>query len=178
MVLNGHLRDYYKEIKWKGIKMENNYPEGRGKLGAAIALAAEKFVGKNDKSGEPYILHCLEVMNNVKKWNDPELEMAAVLHDIIEDTNITRTDLSGIYGFSKRVCDIVSLVTFPPKCSDDEYMMRILKICDSQDAIKVKMADLEHNSLILRLKGINDKDMARVQKYHKAYYMLKAHLIR
>ena len=41
-----------------------NYPEGRGKLGAAIALAAEQFIGKYDKSGEPYILHCLAVMEN------------------------------------------------------------------------------------------------------------------
>ena len=160
------------------MECDSNYPEGRGKLGAAIALAAQQFIGKYDKSGEPYILHCLAVMDNVKKWNDPELEIAAVLHDIIEDTEITRTDLSDIYRFSERVCDIVSLVTFPPKCSDEDYMMRILKICDSQDAIKVKMADLEHNSLILRLKGINEKDMARVQKYHKAYYILKAHLIK
>ena len=41
-----------------------------GKLGVAIALASELFIGKPDKSGEPYILHCLEVMNNVKKWDD------------------------------------------------------------------------------------------------------------
>ena len=45
-------------------------------LDRAIALAAEKFIGKYDKSGEPYILHCLQVMNNVKKWNDVELEIS------------------------------------------------------------------------------------------------------
>ena len=157
--------------------MGNNYPEGRGKLCSAIALAANKFVGKYDKSGEPYILHCLEVMNNVKKWDDPELEMAAILHDIVEDTDVTFEKLEEM-GFTKRVIDILKLVTFPPKPTLEEYMLQILQICDSQDAIKVKMADLEHNSLILRMKGINEKDMARVQKYHKAYYMLKAHLIR
>ena len=148
----------------------------KGKLSAAIALASEKFEGEIDKSGEPYILHCLAVMDNVKKWNDTELEIAAVLHDIVEDTNITLDDLKRVYGFSDRVCKMIGSVTFP-KCSTDEYLARILNVvCKDQDSIKLKMADLEHNSLILRLKGITDKDMERIKKYHKAYYILKAHL--
>lgn len=156
--------------------MGTNHLEGRGKLGAAIALAAEQFVGKYDKSGEPYILHCLAVMENVKKWDDVELQMAAVMHDIVEDTKITTYDLKNLYGFSQRVCNIISDVTFP-KCSTEEYLSRILNVvCCNQDSIKVKMADLEHNSLILRMKGITDKDMDRLKKYHKAYYILKAHL--
>lgn len=147
-----------------------------GKLGSAIALAAEKFEDKYDKSGEPYILHCLAVMENVKKWDDVELQIAAVLHDIVEDTNITIHDLKNLYGFSQRVCNIIASVTFP-KCTAEEYLSRILNVvCDDQDSIKVKMADLEHNSLILRMKGITDKDMERLKKYHKAYYILKAHL--
>lgn len=147
-----------------------------GKLGSAIALAAEKFEGKYDKSGEPYILHCLAVMENVKKWDDIELQIAAVLHDIVEDTKITIYDLKNLYGFSQRVCNIISAVTFP-KCTTEEYLSRILNVvCNDQDSIKVKMADLEHNSLILRMKGITDKDMERLKKYHKAYYILKAHL--
>lgn len=149
-----------------------------GKLGVAIALASELFIGKPDKSGEPYILHCLEVMNNVKKWEDRELEIAAVLHDVLEDTKVTSTDLKAIYGFSDRVISIVQGVTFKNKCTEEEYFIQILKICENQDQIKVKMADIEHNSLILRMKGITDKDMARSKKYHKAYFMLKAHLVR
>lgn len=146
------------------------------KLSSAISLAAEKFEGQVDKGGDPYILHCLEVMNNVKKWNDTELEIAAVLHDIVEDTKVTITDLKGLYGFSEKVCKIVSLVTFPKKCTDHEYLSRILLICENQDAIKIKMADLEHNSLLLRLKGITPKDLSRMEKYHKAYSILKLHL--
>lgn len=147
-----------------------------GKLGSAIALAAEKFEGKSDKSGEPYILHCLAVMENVKKYDDIELQIAAVLHDIVEDTNVTIYDLKNLYGFSKRVCDIISDVTFP-KCTTDEYLARILNVvCKSQDSIKLKMADIEHNSLVLRLKGIADSDMERTKKYHTAYYILRAHL--
>lgn len=156
----------------------SNYPEGRGKLGAAIALAAEQFIGKYDKSGEPYILHCLAVMENVKKYDDVELQIAAVLHDIVEDTKITLYDLEHLYGFTKRVCKMISDVTFKKGCTDEEYMAQILRICESQDSIKLKMADLEHNSLILRLKGITEKDQARTKKYHTAYFILKAKLMR
>ena len=153
------------------------YLEIKGKLGSAIAIAAEQFIGKYDKSGEPYILHCLAVMENVKKYEEDELMIAAVLHDIVEDTKITLYDLEHLYGFTKRVCKMISDVTFKKGCTDEEYMAQILRICDSQDSIRLKMADLEHNSLILRLKGINEKDQARMKKYHTAYYILRAHLI-
>ena len=47
-----------------------------------------------------------------------------------------------------------------------------------RDAIKVKMADLEHNSLILRMKGIRRKDLDRIEKYQRSYFILKNHLER
>ena len=141
-------------------------------LANAIALAAEKFVDIYDKSGQPYILHCIQVMENVRKWGDVELEIAAILHDIIEDTDLTAFDLLDM-GYSKRVVDIVSLVSFEKGCN---YEARILEICNNQDAIKVKMADLEHNSMILRMKGISRKDLDRIEKYHRAYFVLAGHL--
>lgn len=141
-------------------------------LDTAIALAASKFVGVFDKSGEPYILHCLQVMQNVKKYNDVELEIAAVLHDIVEDTDISFDDLEE-RGYSPRVIKIIKHVTREDEISYDD---EIARICNDQDSIKVKMADLEHNSSILRLKGIRQKDLERIQKYHKAYFILQAHL--
>ncbi len=141
-------------------------------LDAAIALAASKFVGVFDKSGEPYILHCLQVMQNVKKYNDVDLEIAAVLHDIVEDTDITFQDLEDL-GYSPRVIKIIKHVTREDNISYDN---EIARICNDQDSIKVKMADLEHNSSILRLKGIRQKDLERIQKYHKAFFILQAHL--
>ena len=141
-------------------------------LDRAIALASEKFVGIYDKSGEPYILHCLQVMNNVKKYNDVELQIAAVLHDIVEDTDITFDNLEEL-GYSPRVIKIIKHVTREDGVSYDD---EIARICNDQDSIKVKMADLEHNSSILRLKGIRQKDLERIQKYHRAYFILEAHL--
>lgn len=141
-------------------------------LDSAIALAATTFQGIYDKSGKPCILHCIQVMENVSKWNDVDLQIAAMLHDIIEDTPIDEKQLLEM-GYSPRVVSIISAVTFPKGCDYDD---KILEICNDQDAIKVKMADLEHNSQILRMKGISRKDLDRIQKYHKAYFILSNHL--
>jgi len=46
-------------------------------------------------------------------------------------------------------------------------------VMSNQDAIKVKMADLRHNSDIRRLKGVTEKDIARVAKYHQFYLELQ-----
>lgn len=141
-------------------------------LDNAIALAANSFEGEYDKGGEPYILHCIQVMENVRKWNDVDLQIAAILHDIIEDTEITAENLLEM-GYSPRVVKIIEAVTFPKDC---DYDAKILEICNDQDAIKVKMADLEHNSLILRMKGIRRKDLDRIEKYQRSYFILKNHL--
>lgn len=187
LVIKSDIEYYIKQIQYqinkiieKREKMGKSNLENKelaGKLGEAIALASEVFKGKTDKSGEPYILHCLAVMENVKHYNDRELSIAAVLHDVIEDTNITAYDLKRVYEFSDRVVQIVESVTFKKGCTDDEYFLQIMKICENQDSIKLKMADIQHNSLVLRMKGINDKDMARTKKYHKAYFILQNHLL-
>lgn len=143
-------------------------------LGNAIALASRLFEDSkfDDKSGEPYILHCLEVRRNVMKWDDRELEIAAVLHDVVEDTHYTLEMLLE-EGYSPRVVKIVDGLTRRPNETYEEFIDRIL---NSQDDIKCKMGDIEHNSLILRLKGVREKDLARIVKYNKAYFLLKSHL--
>ena len=144
------------------------------KLGQAISIAANAFEGKFDKSGEPYILHCLQVMNNVDKWNDTELKIIAVLHDLIEDTNWELDDLYVRLNASRRVITALDLLTHEEGVPYDTY---IDEICNSQDAIRVKMADLEHNSSILRLKGVRPKDLERIEKYHKSYMKLEEALV-
>ena len=77
-------------------------------LESAIATAAKAHEGQTDKAGKPYILHPLRVMLNVK-GGIPE-QCAAVLHDVIEDTDITAEALLEL-GFSKEVVDAVVLLT-------------------------------------------------------------------
>ena len=123
-------------------------------LSKAIAIASSAFVGEEDKSGEPYILHCLHVMNNV--GDDKEIMAIAVLHDVIEDTRITQTDLIDA-GLSIRIVQGVIRMTHK---DGESYLDYIKRVSESMDTIIVKMADLEHNSNILRLKGVRDKDIA------------------
>lgn len=138
-------------------------------LADAISLAAAAFVDKTDKSGKPYILHCLHVMATVDQ-TDPELMTIAVLHDIVEDTNYTLMDLFHL-GYSDRVINALELLTHEEDVSYEDY---IAAISSNEDATKVKIADLMHNSDITRLKGVRDKDLERIQKYHKAFVVLTA----
>jgi len=49
----------------------------------------------------------------------------------------------------------------------------LAKVMSNPDAIRVKLADLRHNSDIRRLKGVTEKDIKRIEKYHKMYLILK-----
>jgi (p)ppGpp synthase/HD superfamily hydrolase len=148
-------------------------------LAQAISIAAEAHSSQTDKQGQPYILHCLEVMRGVEKYNDEELSTIAVLHDLIEDTEWENIELDGVFfltlngnhiQISTRVSDALLMLTH---IKDVPYTRYINMISTNQDAIRVKMSDLEHNSQIFRLKGVTDKDLARMEKYHKAYIALK-----
>lgn len=136
-------------------------------LSIAIALTAEKFKNKTDKAGEPYILHCLRVMNNLHTY-DKELQSIAVMHDLVEETDITLEDLRKM-GFSSRVVDGVAILTH---AKGIDYMSYIKTLSNFPDAVKVKLSDLRDNSKITRLKGLTKKDFERMEKYHTAYTYL------
>lgn len=136
-------------------------------LDKAIRIASEAFEGVYDKGGQPYILHCLYVMNQMCE-NDYELRSIAVMHDLIEDTEWTIGDLYN-EGFSDRVVQGVMTMTH---LIDESYEDYIKRISCNDDARRVKMADLKHNSDITRLKGVRKKDFARLEKYSKAYLYL------
>lgn len=137
-------------------------------LDKAISIAAQAFEGKYDKGGQPYILHCLTVMKAIPE-DDDELRCIAVLHDLVEDTEWTLEDLQKV-GFSNRVIRGVETLTHDPEVSYDDY---IKKIARYSDARKVKLADLRHNSDIMRMKGISRKDFERLERYHRSYAYLK-----
>ena len=137
-------------------------------LAVAIALASEKHMHQTDKGGKPYILHPLRIMFRLRT-NDEELMSIAVLHDVIEDSAVTIEMLTEM-GFSKRVTDALALMT---KTKGMTYQQYIERICTNYDAILVKMADLDDNSDISRLKGLEPKDFERMQKYHISYKRLE-----
>lgn len=135
-------------------------------LGLAIKIAIEAHEGQFDKGGKPYILHPLHLMNQL--MYDTELATIAVLHDVVEDSKITHIKLAEM-GFSWRVREAIDLLTHEHGRSYEEY---IEGVCTNYDAIRVKRKDLEHNSDITRLKGVSEKDLKRIEKYHKAFIRL------
>ena len=128
----------------------------------ALELAVEKHKNQTDKAGNPYILHPLHVMENVNG------KIVAILHDIIEDTDITENYLLKI-GLSKRIVDAVVALT---RSEDMDYQEYIKNLSSNPLAKEVKLADLEHNMDLKRLPTLEEKDLERNRKYQIAYHYL------
>lgn len=131
----------------------------------ALELAVEKHKNQTDKAGNPYILHPLHVMENV---NSKEGKIVAILHDIIEDTDVTEDYLLKI-GLSKRIVDAVVALT---RSEDIDYQEYIKNLSSNPLAKEVKLADLEHNMDLKRLPTLEEKDLERNRKYQIVYHYL------
>ncbi len=130
-------------------------------LGRAIELAKQHHKGQTDRTGKPYIEHPLRVMNQMKS---EEEKIVAVLHDIVEDTDISLNDLRN-EGFSEEVVSAVECLT---KQDGENYDSYIERISFNPLAVKIKLADLEDNRDLTRLPQVTDKDLERLEKYDKA----------
>jgi len=137
-------------------------------LNKMLVLATNRHAGQFDKGGNPYILHPLKVMYYLKS-DDEELQCIALAHDLVEDTDTTFTELNDM-GFTKRIIEGIRALTKMPGESYDEYKLRVKA---NGDAVKVKMCDLRHNTDVRRLKGITEKDLARMEKYHRFFMELR-----
>jgi guanosine-3',5'-bis(diphosphate) 3'-pyrophosphohydrolase len=137
-------------------------------LDKALLIATNAHHGQFDKGGNPYILHPLKVMHYLKS-NDEELMCMALLHDVIEDTDVTYQDLRDS-GISDRVIKALMCLTKQRGQTYNEYKTAVFS---NVDAMKVKMADLRHNTDIRRLKGVTEKDIARIAKYQNFYMEIK-----
>ena len=127
----------------------------------AFFLCVIKHWKQKDKAGKRYIWHPIHVMLNVEGYNE---KIVALLHDIVEDTEVTVPDLKNL-KFSKEVIEAVDVIT---KKKDQEYFSYLKSIKDNSIAKKVKIEDLKHNSDLKRLRFVTQKDMDRFIKYKKA----------
>ena len=136
-------------------------------LGTAISIASICHHDQIDKAGKAYILHPLRMMMRLRT-NDEELMCIAILHDAIEDSELTLEDLQEL-GMPYRVIDGVDSLSR----RDGESYENFIKRCAlNPDAKRVKLEDLRDNSDITRLKGLRKKDFARLEKYSKAFIYL------
>lgn len=140
-------------------------------LDLAILIAAQAHLSVQDKGGKPYILHPLRLMMRLRT-EDQELMSIAILHDVIEDSQITADYLLKM-GFSYRVVSALKLLTHTKGESYEDY---IDAMRTNKDALRVKREDLRDNSDITRLKGVSEKDLERMQKYHKAFLQIESWL--
>ena len=140
-------------------------------LDKMLVLATNAHAGQYDKGGKPFILHPLKVLHYLKT-EDEELQCVALGHDIIEDTKVTYADLRE-QGFTHRVIEGIRALTKQPGETYDEYKHRVFA---NEDAMRVKLCDLRHNTDVRRLKGVTDKDIARMAKYHLFYMEIQARL--
>lgn len=136
-------------------------------LASMLVLATNAHAGQFDRGGNPYILHPLKVMHYLKT-DDEELQCIALGHDVVEDTRTTYRDLEQA-GMSQRVVDGIRALTKVPGETYEEYQARVYA---NEDAMRVKVCDLRHNTDIRRLKGVTEKDIERMVKYQKFYIEL------
>lgn len=131
----------------------------------AISIAAEAHKGQRDKAGAPYLLHPLRMM---MRMESEAAMMAAVLHDVVEDTDWTLERLRA-EGFADEVLEAVDCLT---KREGETYEEFIRRVEANPIARQVKVADLEDNMNIRRISEIVPKDLERLEKYHKAWCVL------
>jgi (p)ppGpp synthase/HD superfamily hydrolase len=132
----------------------------------ALSIALEAHKGQTDKYGQPYVLHPLRLMH---RFQDPELQTIAILHDVVEDSDWTLDQLRN-EGFSDRILGTVDALT---RREEESYASLIDRAADNPLATKVKLADLEDNMDIRRMKSIGDSDQERLNRYRSAYEKLQ-----
>ena len=134
----------------------------------AVMIAQEAHKGQLDKGGNPYIEHPLYVASQVET---PELKMIAILHDTLEDSNLTAEDLKEA-GLPEEVVEAIAVLTHEDG-NEEAYLDYIRRVADNKMAARVKKEDLKHNMDMSRIQNPTEKDRKRRAKYEKALQLLE-----
>lgn len=134
-------------------------------LGRAIAIAAVAHQTQVDKANAPYILHPLRLM---MRGQTVQEQIVAVLHDVVEDSEWTLKQLAA-EGFPPPVIAALDCLTRRSEESYEEFIDRVLT---NPLAARVKRYDLEDNMNLTRMTVLTERDIERLQRYHKAHQRL------
>lgn len=134
----------------------------------AMRIAYDAHKDRVDKNGDPYIFHPIHL---AEQMASEEATIIALLHDVVEDTDLTFEDLTR-QGFTNGIMSALKLLTHN---KETEYLQYVWKIALSTNicAKKVKLADLQHNSDLSRLSVVDENSLGRVDKYRKAIEILE-----
>ena len=123
----------------------------------AVEMARKAHEGQFRKTGEPYIVHPLAVKKILEEWGmDEDTIIAGVLHDTVEDTDLTLTDIKDVFGES--VAFLVDGVTklstarngmreidtYLPETKDN-FLRLMIALGDDIRVLIIKLADRLHN---------------------------------
>ena len=134
----------------------------------ALKLCFEAHKNQTDKAGLPYVFHPFHL---AEQMTDEYTTCVALLHDVVEDTDVTLEALSAV--FPAEVVEAVALLTHRP---GDDYLQYAAAIRENPIARAVKLADIAHNSDTTRLEATADNLAAQKrlhEKYSKALQILK-----
>ncbi|WP_431288939.1 HD domain-containing protein [Roseateles chitinivorans] len=135
-------------------------------LERAIQIAAQAHAEQLDKGGQPYILHPLRVMLRVQS---EEARIAGVLHDVVEDTDVTLANLQA-EGFSEAVLSAVDALTKRP---GESRLQAAERAAADPVAREVKLADNAENMDLSRLPSpLSERDLARLEEYRAVRALL------
>ena len=131
----------------------------------ALKLSFEAHKNQVDKTGMPYIFHPFHL---AEQMTDEISTVCALLHDVVEDTEYTFDDIKKM-GFPQQVIEVLRLLTHDNAVPYEDY---VKKIKENPIAIKVKLADLSHNSDLSRLDVVDSTALQRYEKYQNAIKIL------
>lgn len=135
-------------------------PEDISQLQSAYQFSEQAHEGQYRQSGEPYISHPLAVANILAQWHlDSQALTAALLHDVMEDTSVTKTEISRNFG--KSVADLVDGVSkldriefeTQAEAQAENFRKMLLAMARDVRVILIKLADRLHNMRTLDAVG-------------------------
>ena len=131
----------------------------------ALRIAIQAHKGQTDKSGREYVMHPIRVAERCK---NVKAKIVALLHDTIEDTDVTPDSLC-VDGFPEEIINGVLSVT---KREGESYEDFVSRAAQNPIGREVKIADLEDNMDVRRLEELTDEDVVRLRKYLQAWHNL------
>lgn len=159
-------KDYYevdKEQVKKIIVSQINFYQKLWNI--SYNLAIEKHSGQIDKAGKDYILHPLHISEQFEEF---DLKIVAIMHDLIEDTNVTLDFLINL-NFPLKIIKAMDAIS---RRNNENYFDYINRLKNNNIAKKVKIKDLEHNLDISRYKNSQDINYNLIKRYEKAMNIL------
>jgi guanosine-3',5'-bis(diphosphate) 3'-pyrophosphohydrolase len=144
-------------------------PEDISQLESAYHFSEQAHEGQFRQSGEPYISHPLAVANILAQWHlDSQALTAALLHDVMEDTSVTKTEISRNFG--RPVAELVDGVSKLDKiefesqaeAQAENFRKMLLAMARDVRVILIKLADRLHN--MRTLGAVGDEKRRRIAR--------------